>query len=289
MDNNLKMKKNSKLKETWRRFKKNKLAIIGLIFISILILTAIFADVIVPLEKGIRQNAAIRLQPPSAEHIFGTDEYGRDVFARIIHGSRLSLTIGFATTLFSLIAGSLLGSIAGYYGGKVDNIIMRICDVFACIPPILLTLAIVAALGTSTINLFIAISIATIPSFIRIVRSLVLGVYGQEYIEAARSYGASDVRIILKYILPNIIGPIIVSTTMAIGGMILAAAALSFIGMGVQPPTPEWGSMLSNARGYIRNSSYLLVFPGVSIMLAALALNLIGDGLRDVLDPRLKS
>ena len=196
--------------------------------------------------------------------------------------------IGLSTTVFSLVVGGLLGAAAGYYGGKVDDIIMRACDIVMSIPGILLALAIIAALGASTINLLIAITISSVPGSVRLVRSTILTVVEQDFIEAARSYGSSDMRIIVKYILPNAIGPIIVSTTMSIASMILSAAGLSFIGMGIQPPQPEWGAMLSEARQYMTTSPYMLYFPGIAIVMTALSLNLIGDGLRDALDPKLK-
>lgn len=281
-------KKNSKWKDVWRRMKKNKTAMFGLMVVVIFLLIALFAPLFVPYSDAIRLNAKIRLQPPSMEHLFGTDEYGRDELARAVYGARTSLWLGIITTLTSSLLGCLFGAIAAFYGGKVDGIIMRVMDVFMCIPAILLALAIVAALGPSDVNLIIAITVASVPPFTRIVRSVMLTVVDQDYIEAARSYGAPDSRLILRYVLPNAMGPIIVQTTMSVAGMIIATASLSFIGMGVQPPTPEWGVMLSNASEYMLTSPYLLFFPGVGIMLSALALNLVGDGLRDALDPRLK-
>lgn len=283
-----KYKKESQWKEIWRRMRKNKAAMIGLCIFTFIVLVAIFADVIVPYDYGITNAARDRLQPPSAAHLFGTDGYGRDIFARVVHGSRVSLMIGLSTTVFSLVVGGLLGAAAGYYGGKVDDIIMRACDIVMSIPGILLALAIIAALGASTINLLIAITISSVPGSVRLVRSTILTVVEQDFIEAARSYGSSDMRIIVKYILPNAIGPIIVSTTMSIASMILSAAGLSFIGMGIQPPQPEWGAMLSEARQYMTTSPYMLYFPGIAIVMTALSLNLIGDGLRDALDPKLK-
>ena len=249
---------------------------------------AVFADLIVPYELGIKVDGSIRLQPPSSEHWFGTDNLGRDVFSRIVHGSRVSLTIGIATTLISVVIGGFLGAAAGYYGGKADNIIMRLVDIFMCIPSILLALAIVAALGPGLRNLLIAITISYVPVFTRMVRAVILNVVDQDFVEAARAYGASDMRIILKYIAPNAMGPIIVQCTMGIAGMILSAASLSYIGMGIQPPEPEWGAMLSDAREFMRTAPYLIYFAGFSILLAALAFNLVGDGLRDALDPKLK-
>ena len=283
-----KYKKESQWKEIWRRMRKNRAAMIGLSIFVFIVLVAAFADVIVPYDYGITNAARERLQPPNAEHLFGTDGYGRDIFARVVHGSRVSLMIGLSTTIFSLVAGGLLGAAAGYYGGKVDDIIMRACDIVMSIPGILLALAIIAALGASTMNLLIAITISSVPGSVRLVRSTILTVVEQDFIEAARSYGSSDMRIIVKYILPNAVGPIIVNTTMSIASMILSAAGLSFIGMGIQPPQPEWGAMLSEARQYMTTSPYMLYFPGIAIVMTALSLNLIGDGLRDALDPKLK-
>lgn len=294
MDNKLELtekkvrKKKGRLAETWFRFRKNRSAMIGLVILVCLVLIAIFADVIVPYDNGIKTDGSIRLQSPSIEHLFGTDKFGRDEFARIIHATRVSLSIGLLTSLCSLLGGGLLGAVAGYYGGKIDNFIMRILDIFMCIPFVLLALSIVAALGPSLVNLLIAMTISAVPGKARLVRSVILTISDQDYVEAARSYGARDGRIILKYILPNALGPVIVDTTMGIAGTILGAASLSFIGMGIQPPAPEWGSMLSDARDFISKAPYLLYFPGIAIMLAAMSCNLIGDGLTDALDPKLK-
>ena len=254
----------------------------------LILLMAIFADVIVPYQDAITQNPANRLQGPSGEHFFGTDEIGRDLFARIVHGSRYSLLIGISTSIFALVIGGLLGAVAGYYGKTIDNVIMRLVDVVMTVPPILLSLAVVAALGANLRNLLIAITISCVPGMVRMVRSVVLTVIDNDYIEAARSYGSSDIRIILKYVIPNALGPIIVTTTMNVSSMILSASGLSFLGMGVQPPSPEWGALLSDARQYMFNAPYLLYIPGIFIVLAALCFNLAGDGLRDALDPKLK-
>ncbi|MGC2872315.1 ABC transporter permease [Ihubacter sp. rT4E-8] len=283
-----KTKKNSQMKEIWRRFRKSKTAMLGLVLLVLILLMAIFADVIVPYQDAITQNPANRLQGPSGEHFFGTDEIGRDLFARIVHGSRYSLLIGISTSIFALVIGGLLGAIAGYYGKTVDNVIMRLVDVVMTVPPILLSLAVVAALGANLRNLLIAITISCVPGMVRMVRSVVLTVIDNDYIEAARSYGSSDIRIILKYVIPNALGPIIVTTTMNVSSMILSASGLSFLGMGVQPPSPEWGALLSDARQYMFNAPYLLYIPGIFIVLAALCFNLAGDGLRDALDPKLK-
>lgn len=281
-------KKSSQLKEIWRRLKKNRTAMIGFVFVCLLLVVALFADVICPYARAVTQDGSSILQRPGAGHIFGTDAYGRDIFARIIHGSRVSLTLGLLASLIAFVAGSLLGAAAGYFGGKVDIMIMRIMDMFASIPPMLLALAIVSALGPNLINLLLAISISSTPGSARLVRSVVMSIADNEFVEAALSYGASHSRIILKYILPNAVGPIIVNMTMNISSLILSAAALSFVGMGVQPPRPEWGAMLSEAREFMRHHSYMLVFPGCAIMVTALSFNLFGDGLRDALDPKLK-
>lgn len=280
-------KKKSKFVETWKYLTKNRGAVIGMIIIVIFVLLAVFADVICPYDMVIDQDSTIRLQGPSAEHWFGTDAYGRDLFARVIHGGRISLSIGFFTAFFSLIFGGILGASAAFYGGKLDSIIMRIMDMFSAIPGTLMALAIVAALGSNMMNLLIAISISSIPGFTRLIRSAVLTVVESDYVEAARACGTGDKRIIARHILPNAIGPIIVQTTTSISDMILTASGLSFIGMGVQPPSPEWGAMISEAREFMRQEPYLIIFPGICIILTALSFNLIGDGLRDALDPRL--
>lgn len=286
-------RKNSRTREQisefWRRFRKNRSAVIGLVLLIFLVGTALFADLIVPYSRCVEQIGAERLQPPSASHFFGTDEFGRDLFARVVHGSRYSLFIGVATSLMALVIGAVLGASAGYFGGMVDNMICRIVDVFMCVPPILLSLAVVAALGTSMQNLIIAITISCIPGNVRLIRSVVLTVAEQDYVDVARSYGTSNARIIFHYVLPNAMGPIIVNTTMAISDMILSAAGLSFIGMGIQPPSPEWGALLSAAQNFMFTSPYLLIFPGIFIVLSSLSFNLVGDGLTDALDPKLKN
>ena len=282
------LKRQSQFAEFWRRFKKNKTAMLGLVILTVIVLTAIFADLIVPYAKCIEQNGIDRLQTPNANHWFGTDELGRDLFSRVVHGSRYSLFVGVVTSLIALVIGAILGASAAYFGGMVDNVIMRIIDVFMCVPPILLSLAVVSALGTSLRNLIIAITISCIPGNVRLIRSVVLTVAEQDYVEAAHSYGAPNARIIFRYVLPNAMGPIIVNTTMMISDMILSAAGLSFIGMGIQPPTPEWGALLSDEQSQIFTAPYLLFFPGVFIVLTSLSFNLVGDGLTDALDPKLK-
>lgn len=286
-----KLKTTSSLyREIWRRYRKNKMALVGLVILAVIVIMAILSclDLVIPYSKAIEQVGADRLQGPSLAHFFGTDEFGRDLFARVFHGSRYSLFIGVATSLIALVIGAILGASAGYFGGVVDNIICRIVDIFICVPPVLLSLAVVAALGTNLQNLIIALTISCVPGNVRLIRSVVMTVSEQDYIKAAKSYGSSNSRIIFRYVLPNAMGPIIVNTTMSISSMILSAAGLSYIGMGIQPPEPEWGALLSNAEDYMFTSPYLLFFPGIFILLTSLAFNLVGDGLTDALDPRLK-
>jgi len=281
--------------EAWRRFKKNRLAMAGLCFIILLIIIAVATSVIdlvtnksFYLSYVVKQNLTGRLLPPSLNHPFGLDEFGRDMLLRMLWATRYSLFMGTVAVSVSCIFGGMLGAIAGYYGKGADNLIMRFMDILLAIPSMLLAIAIVAALGTSLVNVLLAISIAYIPTFARTVRAPVLTVKDQEYIEAAKAIGCSDLRIIFKYVLPNCMAPIIVQITLSIAGAILSIAGLSFLGLGIQPPTPEWGAMLSNARSYIRDSWHVTVIPGLGIMLTILALNVVGDGLRDALDPRLK-
>jgi len=282
-------RKKSQAAEIWRRMRKNKASMIGLVILIFILLIALFGDVLCDYEaQAITQNMSERLQKPSADHIFGTDGFGRDTFARVVFGARISLAIGVAATVGSVLISGFLGAVCGYYGGKVDAVIMRIMDMFLAIPTELLALSIVASLGPSMVNLLIAVTIARIPPFTRIVRSSILSVIDQEYIEAARACGASDFIIIVQHVLPNALGPIIIQATMGVGRMILTAAGMSYIGMGVLPPTPEWGNMLSEGREFMRYSPYITVFPGIAIILTSLSLNLLGDGLRDALDPKLK-
>ena len=287
--NFLNAQKNSQFKDMVRRLFKNKAAVAGLFFLIFLILMAIYAYALFDYNtQCINQNIPERLQWPSAQHWFGTDEYGRDLLIRIVFGSRISLSIGFIAVLFGLIVGGVLGAVAGFFGGKIDNIIMRLCDVFLAVPMMLMAIVIVAALGASIVNLVIALSISSVPTFARIVRSAVLTVRDMDYVEAARAIGVKTPRILARYILPNCMGPIIVQTTLRVAATISNTAALSFLGLGVKAPQPEWGALLSSGREFIRDSGYLACIPGICIMLTILALNLLGDGLRDALDPRLK-
>ena len=283
-------KRRGQLSIIWRRLRRDRMAMLGLAILSVMILLALAADLIADYDTAvIGMNMRERLQTPSARHWFGTDGYGRDVFARIIHGSRLSLSLSIFAMAAAVAIGSLIGSVAGYYGGRVDNLLMRLMDVLLAIPPMLMSISIVAALGHSMVNLMIALSLAYIPVFARVIRSSILSVKGQEFIEAAKACGTSDARIIWRHIIPNAIGPIIVQATLAMGSTILIISSLSFMGMGIQPPQPEWGTMLYEGRDLIRTSPYLVIIPGIAIALAVLSLNLLGDGLRDALDPRLKN
>ena len=287
--NNNSLKKRSQIAEVWQRLKRNKMAMLGLAILLMLIFCAIFADQIADYDtKVIAQDISNRFQGPSAEHWFGTDEYGRDIFARIIHGSRISLVVGIISVSVSLIIGARLGAIAGYYGGMVDNIIMRIMDVFLAVPSILLAMTIVAAFGTDLVYVMLAIGVSGVPNYARIVRAAVMGIKDQEFVEASRAIGAGNATIIFREILPNCLAPIIVQATLSVASAILSTASLSFIGLGVQPPEPEWGAMLSSGRDFLRDAVHLTVFPGLAIIVTILSLNLLGDGLRDALDPRLK-
>ncbi len=292
-DSNMKslvtFKKQSQTKEIWRRFKKSKGAVIGLVMLSIILITLIFADFIAPYSMATKQQLKIKLDAPSAEHIMGTDSYGRDVFARVVHGGRTSLTIAILATISSCLLGSSLGAIAGYFGGKVDSIIMRSLDIFMSVPDILFTMAVVFALGANFVNLLIALTLAYFTNYVRLVRSQVLNLAEQDYVEAARAGGSGSARIIISHIIPNAMGVIIVNTTLNVAKIILYESTLSFLGLGMPPPAPEWGLMLAEAREFMRTAPHLLFFPALAIVLSACSVNLIGDGLRDALDPHLKS
>lgn len=282
-------KKRSQFEEVWRRLKKNKMAMIGLAIVVFLVLLAVFADFLFDYEQVvIKQNTAIRLQGPSAEHWFGTDEFGRDILARLVHGGRISLVVGVIAVAIALVLGGTLGAISGFFGGKVDMIISRAMDILLAVPSLLLSITIVSALGPSIINLMIAIAVSSVPGYARIVRSSVMTVRDNEFVEAAKAIGANDAQIIASHILPNCLAPIIVQVSLKVASAILSTSGLSFLGLGVKAPTPEWGSMLSGGRAYLRNAPHLTVFPGLCIMLTILSMNLLGDGLRDALDPKLK-
>ncbi|AJK86406.1 ABC transporter permease [Lysinibacillus fusiformis] len=274
--------------EGWRSFKKSKVSLVGAGIVIFFVLLAIIGPFIAP--QGINeQDLTKRLLAPSADHWFGTDDFGRDIFSRIIHGARISLWVGFFSVILSVIIGSLLGIIAGYYGKWIDTIISRIFDIMLAFPSMLLAIAVVSVLGPSLQNALIAIAIINVPNFGRLIRSKVLSVKEEEYIVAAKAIGMRDSRILFSHILPNSITPIIVQGTLAIATAIIEAAALGFLGLGAQAPAPEWGKMLADARKFLLNAPWTMIFPGIAIMLTVLGFNLMGDGLRDALDPKMKN
>jgi peptide/nickel transport system permease protein len=274
--------------ETLYRFCQNKVSLIGLAIMIGILLVIIFGEIISPYALGVKQNIPIRLQGPSLEHWCGTDGYGRDVVTRVLHGTKYTMLIAFPATFFAQGIGTRLGACAAFYSKWFDDVLMRVLDVFQAIPGTLLALAIVAALGTSLPNLIIAMMISRIPGATRSARAVMLSLVGQEYIDAARSYGSRDYHLIFRHVVPNALGPMIVNLTINLSAITLQVSSLSYIGLGVQPPTPEWGVLLSEAREFMRTAPHTIIFPGIAILLAALGFNLVGDGLRDALDPRLR-
>ncbi|MCR6098682.1 ABC transporter permease [Salipaludibacillus agaradhaerens] len=276
------------LKIMWRKLRANRLAMAGG-FMIIFLLIVSFIGPYFTVHDPLLPDVSSRLQGPSAEHWFGTDHQGRDIFTRLIHGMSLTFYIGFSAVALGLIAGVLIGIIAGYYGRWIDTVLMRIMDVLLAFPSILLALGIIAVLGASLENVIYAVAIFSVPTFARIVRGSTLSVRKLEYVDAVRALGASDFRIIFKHILPNITSPIIVQATLSIATTVLAASGLSFLGLGAQPPTPEWGAMLAAGRNYMWEHPHVALFPGLAIVLVVLAFNVFGDGMRDALDPKIKS
>lgn len=260
----------------------------SMVFLGIIVFLAVFANVLFDQSVVTTQNISVRNSPPSWEHWFGTDLYGRDIFVRMVFGSRVSLIIGVVTMVASMVIGGLLGAVAAYFGGVIDSVIMRLTDMFMAIPETLLALCVVAAMGASAVSLIVAMTVACVPGNCRLVRSTVLSIVDSEYVEAARACGMSDLGIIVKEILTNALGPIIVVSTQGVAGIMLTASSLSYLGMGIQPPNPEWGAMISEAREFLRSAPYTCIIPGIVIVLTALSFNLLGDGLRDAMDPRLK-
>lgn len=273
--------------QTIRRLRTNSTAMFGLIVLALLILLSVFAPVIAPYHYTemdmLQLNAA-----PSLKHFFGTDSLGRDILSRLIYGGRYSIFLGISSSVLSMAAAIVLGSLAGYFGGWVDNVVLRICDVVQAIPGILLSIVISAVLGPGFFNTILALAIGGIPSGIRLTRAQILSVRSEEYLEAVASVNCSSMRIMFRHILPNILSPLIVGFTMGIGNTIMLASSLSFIGLGVQPPAPEWGAMLSAGRDFIRNYPWQIIFPGIFVFVTVLSINLFGDGLRDALDPKMK-
>ncbi|HIR27335.1 MAG TPA: ABC transporter permease [Candidatus Choladousia intestinigallinarum] len=286
-DVKVRKKKEGQFSLVMKRLSKNKVAMAGLVIILILFLAAILAPYIIPYGYD-AMNMAERFASPSLKHLCGTDEMGRDIFSRLLYGGRASLSLGFLATIISTLVGMFIGSLVGYFGGVVDTVVMRFVDILQAIPGILLAIAISACLGSGFVNTIIALSIGGVPMTVRLLRGSIMGVRKMEYLEAAQTINCSVPRLIIKHILPNSISPIIVSVTMGIGNTILMAASLSYIGLGVQPPTPEWGAMLSAARTYMRDYPHMVLFPGLAIAIVVLSLNMLGDGLRDALDPKLK-
>ena len=282
-------KKRSRANETWRRLKKSRSAMIGLTLVIIILILALGAPLFIDYDaQVISQDIPNRLTAPSAEHWFGTDNLGRDIFSRILYGARISLLIGAVSCLICCPTGVLLGSLAGFYGGRVDDVIMRFFDILLAIPSTLMAILLVAAFGTNLFNIILAVGLPTFPQYVRITRASVMTIKQQEYVEAARAVGATNAEIIRTHILPNCIAPVLVQATLRCATVIADAAALSFIGLGIAEPTPEWGGMLSAARPFLRDHPHTVVFPGLAIMITILALNMLGDGLRDALDPKLK-
>ena len=280
-------KKDTEFRRAFRQLRKNKVAMVGMIIIAVEIILAVLAPAIAPYDPN-----AIDLrntfQAPSAQHWFGTDDVGRDLFSRVLCGASYSLSVGVLSMLFSVTLGLIVGSVAGYFGGQIDNIIMRVLDVIQALPGMLLLIVLSAMLGAGYVNTIIAMAVSGIAGNARMIRAQMLKERENEYIEACHSINCSGPRIVISHLLPNCMSPIIVSATMGIGGLITMGASMSFIGLGVQPPTPEWGALLSGARQFIRQAPHMILFPGIAIAITVLAMNLLGDGLRDALDPKLK-
>lgn len=273
--------------DIWRRLRRDRVSMVSLVLLALILLAAVFSPWIAPYEYT-QRDLTVTFQFPSPAHIFGTDNLGRDIFSRVLVGGRISLLVAFAAVALSAAAGSLLGAVAGYYGGRVEFCIMKLTDVMMAIPAFLLAVTVSAALGTGLVNTAIAVGLTNIPRFVRLMRAETLSVKGQEFIMAAKSFGASDLTIILRHIFPNALSSTIVNVTLGVGTAILQISGLSFVGLGVRPPTPEWGSMLAAGRTYMRDFWPMVTFPGIAIVATLILFNLVGDGLRDAMDPRLK-
>ena len=281
------VKKRSQARDTWRRFRNNKLAMVGLVIVLVIVLSAVFADLIAPYDYD-KQSYEDRFLLPCVEHPFGTDNYGRDLLSRIIFGGRISLLVSLLGLVISLAIGAVLGATAGYFGGAYETTIMRLMDILMAIPPTLLAVSVSALLGSGVFNTALAVAISGVAPSSRMLRATVLSIREQEFVEAARARGSGHLRIIFRQILPNTLSPLIVDSTLRIGGNIMMISGLSFIGLGVQPPTPEWGSILNTGREFITTFWPMITFPGLAIMLTMFGFNVMGDGLRDALDPKLK-
>jgi peptide/nickel transport system permease protein len=281
-------RKQSKLADIWRRLRKNRLAVVALVVLVLLILTAAFGSFVTPYEYD-AQDSTNSYAPPNRDHLLGTDKFGRDMFSRLVVGARQSIQMGIVAVAIAAVVGTTIGAVAGFYGKWVDNLCMRFLDVYQAVPMFLLCVTLAAVLGPSLQNAIIALGVSAVPGYARLMRASVLTVREKEFVESARAIDLSGAFIILKHVVPNAIAPIIVEVTMGVGSSILAGASLSFIGLGIQPPIPEWGAMISDARNLMREHPTLALYPGICIMLTVLACNLLGDGLRDALDPRLKN
>ena len=282
------VKKKNPVVETFRRVFKNKLATLGFVIVILVVLVSVFANYLAPYDPA-EQDSYNTKAPPSAEHLLGTDNLGRDILSRIMYGGRMSLSIGIISTFVAGIIGTVIGAACGYFGGALDNIAMRLLDILQAMPGMLLNICLAAALGAGFQNCIIALCIGAIPGYVRMMRASCLNIQNMEYIEAARSVNSKEYQTLFSHVIPNAISPIIVQLSMGVSGGIMAAAGLSFIGLGVQPPDSEWGAMLSGGRQYITSAPHIVIFPGLMIFLVILSLNMFGDGLRDALDPRLKN
>lgn len=278
----------SEWQRAWRLVRRNHAAMLSLFVLLFIILAAVFAPLIAP-QDPLYQDLPKRLQGPSAEHIFGTDRAGRDIYSRVIYGARVSLTVGLVSVVLGAVVGVTLGLFSGYYGGWIDRVTMRVMEIIQAFPGVLLAILIVAILGPGLFNVLVALSVFALPTMSRVARGSALSLKQQDFIQAARAVGVSDARIMVQHILPNALAPLIVMTTLRVAGVILAAASLSFIGLGAQPPTPEWGAMINEGRANLREAPYIMFFPGMAILITVLCLNFLGDALRDALDPRMRS
>lgn len=286
----VKLTKRSYIGEVWHRLRKNPIAVVCLIYLSLLILAVIFADFVAPYDYA-AADLAKRFQTPSAEHIMGTDDFGRDLFSRLLHGGRTSLLVAVIAVAIGISAGMLIGALCGFFGNTVDTLLMRFMDIIMAIPGMMLAICVSVALGSGVVETALAIAVGPIPIIARQLRAATLLIRNQEYIEAARLFGASSPKIILTHVIPNTLAPIIVQASLSVGGSIMAIAGLSFLGLGVQPPTPEWGNILNNGLNYIYDAAtrwHVILFPALFIILTMLSFNLLGDCLRDAMDPRMR-
>lgn len=279
-------KKRGLWRNVLRRLARNRRALVGLAILAVMVGIALLAPLIAPYGYD-DQDISNSFKFPSREHLMGTDNLGRDIFSRLVYGARISMQLGVISVTISLLLGGAIGAVSGYYGGRLDNAIMRVMDVFQSIPSMLLAITIAASLGPGMLNAMVAIGISSVPGYARLIRGSILSIRGSEYIEAARAITASDARIIFRHIIPNVMSPMLVQATLGIAGAIITAASLSFIGLGAQPPIPEWGAMIAGGRNYIQKYWHLVTFPGLAIMITVVSFNLVGDGIRDALDPRL--